>query len=184
MTVEALTTDRYEPGDVIDMFGPIGRQFNYRNTLRNVLLVAYDTPPFPLLMTIPYLLGNSVSVTLVLLGAAAQYPTNLLPPEVEVIRGDDKANPMDWQNQVITIGWADQVFAVVPPGNELAYFERLWQVFNQRRADIGKFYLWGVFQSILPCGVGACDACMIRTQDGYRLPCVEGPALDLHTVFG
>ncbi|MEO1444362.1 MAG: hypothetical protein AAFV33_28465, partial [Chloroflexota bacterium] len=67
MTVEVLTTDRYEPGDVLDMFGPVGRHYNYRNTLRNVLLLAYDTPPFPLLMTIPHLLGNSVSVTLVLL---------------------------------------------------------------------------------------------------------------------
>ncbi|MEM6283661.1 MAG: hypothetical protein AAF787_15825 [Chloroflexota bacterium] len=184
MTVEVLATDRYEPGDVIDVFGPVGKKFNYRNTLRNVLLLAYDTPPFSLLMSIPHLLGNSVSVTLVLLGSAADYPTQLLPPEVEIVRSDDRNNPWAWPDQVITIGWADQVFAAVPPANELAYFEQMWQVFKERRAEVPSGYLWGVFQSVLPCGVGACNACMVQTKAGFRLACVDGPAIDLHTVFG
>ena len=41
-------------------------------------------------MSIPFLLGSSVSVTLVLAGNANDYPTNRLPPEVEVIKADSE----------------------------------------------------------------------------------------------
>ncbi len=184
LTVEVRTSERFEPGDVIDVVGPIGQPFAYRRTLRNVLLLAYNTPPFPLLMAIPALLGQKVSVTVALLGSATDYPTNHLPPEVEIVRGDNPAEPLSWPNQVITIGWADQVFAVVPPSDELAYFEQLYALFRQRRADVSKYYLNGVFQSVTPCGVGACEACMVKVGDAYKLACVEGPAFDLSQVFG
>ncbi|MEO0565571.1 MAG: hypothetical protein AAF125_25920, partial [Chloroflexota bacterium] len=180
--VEIKTRDHYAVGDVVDTVAPIGTPFRFRRALRNVLLLAYDTPPFPLLMTIPWLLGNNVSVTLVLLGRAAEYPTEHLPPEIEVIRGDDPAAPMDWPGQVTTIGWADQVFALVPPGDELGMFGQVWATFDQRRADIGTNYLFGVFQGLLPCGIGACDACALSTKNGLVHACVDGPALDLATL--
>jgi dihydroorotate dehydrogenase electron transfer subunit len=180
--VEVKTRAHYRPGDVIDVIAPVGNPLRFRAALRNVLLVAQDTPPFPLLMTIAPLLGRNVSVTLVLLGSAAEYPTSHLPPEVEVIRGEDPADPLAWPNQVTTIGWADQVFAVVAPGDERAAFGRLHAVFDERRAEIGSNYLFGVFQGILPCGVGACDACLIHTNDGTRYACTDGPAFDLAAV--
>jgi len=182
VTVEVRTRADYRPGDVIDVVAPVGNPLRFRAALRNVLLVAYDTPPFPLLMTIPPLLGNNVSVTLVLLGSATDYPTNHLPPEIEVIRGDDPSDPLAWANQVTTIGWADQILAVVAPGDERAAFARLYTIFDERRADLGSNYLFGVFQGVLPCGVGACDACLIHTDDGPRHACTEGPAFDLRAV--
>ncbi len=181
--VHVADDTRRQPGEVFDVVGPVGQPFQYRSTLRNVLLLAYDTPPFPLLMAIPQLVGNDVSVTLVLLGRAADYPTAHLPPEVEVVKAADEDDPLSWPNQVVTIGWADQVFAVVPPGDERAHFEQLWGVFQQRRADIEQSYLFGVFQSITPCGVGACEACLLHTNNGNWLACTDGPALDLSTVF-
>lgn len=184
MTVELANGGHFEQTEVIDLVGPVGKPYEYRNALRNVMLLAYNTPPLPLLMPIPALVANSVSVTLVLLGSATAYPTSHLPPEVEVIRGDDHANPLSWQNQVTTIGWADQVFAVVPPSDETAYFAQLWDVFKQRRAELGKNYLFGVFQAVTPCGVGACDACLVRTKQGAKHACVDGPALDLALLFG
>lgn len=183
VTVEVKSPDPYHPGDVFDLIAPVGQAFRFRNTLRNVLLVAYHTPPFALLMTIPQLLGHQVSVTLALLGDAVDYPTNHLPPEVEVILGDNSADPLSWQGQVTTIGWADQVFVVVPPSDELAYFSQVWRVFNERRAEISKNYLFGVFQSVTPCGVGACDACLVRTKDGVQQACIEGPAFDLSQIL-
>ena len=40
----------------------------------------------------------------------------------------------------------------------------------------------GLFQPPLPCGVGACQACLIR-RDGEEVPtCLEGPAFDLTTL--
>jgi dihydroorotate dehydrogenase electron transfer subunit len=182
ITVEIVSRREYRPGDVIDVVGPVGTHYRFRSALRHVLLLAYDTPPFPLLMTIPRLLGNDISVTLVLLGSATAYPTHHLPPEVEIIRGDDPKDPLNWHGQVTTIGYADQVFAVVPPGDELATFAQVWEVFNQRRADIGTNYLFGVFQSVLPCGVGVCDACLVPMNGGPQHACIAGPALDLAQI--
>jgi hypothetical protein len=130
-------------------------------------------------MTIPWLLGNKISVTAVLLGSADQYNTEHLSPEVEIIRGDGELN---WPNRVMTLGWADQVFVAVAQDDELARFGRVWTLINELRADVPKNYLFGVFQPALPCGLGACHACMIRMKQGMVLTCSDGLAFDLSQV--
>ena len=182
LVIDRPTEERYEPGDVIDIIAPIGQPYRFRRTLHNVLLVAYDTDPSCLLLNIPWLINNNVGVTLVLLGWARQYPFQSLPPQVEIAVGEDGEHILEWQSQVTTIGNADQVFVAVSAGNEMARFQEIWTLFSNRRNDIGKNYLFGVFQNLLPCGVGACDACMIPTKDGYKLACVDGPAFDLATL--
>lgn len=146
---------------MVDVLGLVGQPIRFKRNLRNVLLVAYDTPPTPLLMTIPWLMGNKVGVTLVLLGTANGYDTQHLNPEVEVIQGDDEIN---WQNQVMTVGWADQILAVVNTDDELGRFRKLMARFEERRAIIPQNYLFGIFTSLLPCGAGACHACMLQTR--------------------
>jgi hypothetical protein len=54
--------------------------------------------------------------------------------------------------------------------------------FSELRAEIPSNYLFGVFQPILPCGVGACGACMIKAKGGSPLVCTQGPAFDLTEV--
>lgn len=171
--------ETYEPGQVISVMGLVGQPFRFRRTLRNVLLIAYETPPTPLLMMIPWLLGNKVSVTLVLLGSARQYETQHLPPEVEIIRGDSEDDPLGWANQVMTVGWADQVFVTVSRDNESDHFQQILDRFHELRADVPQNYLFGIFQPALPCGAGACYACVVRTRKGEPLSCTDGPAFDL-----
>lgn len=180
VVVERTALERYEPGQVINVLGIVGSPFLFRRTLRNVLLVAYDTAPTPLLMTIPWLLGNNISVTIVLIGEAMKYNTAHLPPEVEIVHGDEDIN---WPNQVMTVGWADQVFVAVNRDDEVGRFRRVMERFQERRADVPQNYLFGVFQPVLPCGVGACQACMLQMRDGTRLVCTEGPAFDLVQVL-
>jgi hypothetical protein len=170
---------RYEPGQVINLIGAVGQPFRFRRTLRNVLLIASDTAPVPLMMTVPALLANKVSVTLLLLGSAVDYGTHHLPPEVEVIQGDAQ---MNWSNRVTTVGWADQVFVTVSPHDEMNNFRRVWALFSELRAEIPTNYLFGVFQPVLPCGNGACQACMVRARSGLSLVCTDGPAFDLTDI--
>ncbi|MBC8097867.1 MAG: hypothetical protein H7Y11_00355, partial [Armatimonadetes bacterium] len=142
LVVERPANEMYEPGQVVPVLGLVGQPFRFRGTgaLRNVLLIAYDTPPTPLLMTIPWLLGNKISVTLVLVGSAVSYDTQHLPPEVEIELGDipqlpaDTKNPQpstpsdadfSWRNQIMTLGWADQVFVTVGPDDELNRFSKV-----------------------------------------------------------
>ncbi|MBZ0291684.1 MAG: hypothetical protein K8L99_03870 [Anaerolineae bacterium] len=180
ITVERPREIHYEPGSEISVFGPIGDWYRFRRTLRHVLLLAYDTPPTPLLSMIPMLLANQTSVTLVLNGSAITYDTRHLSPEVEVVHGDADLN---WPNRVMMLGLADQVFAVVRPDDEILRFAKIWQVFEASRAEIPRNYLFGVFNPVLPCGAGACQACMIRLKQGVALTCMDGPAIDLSQVM-
>jgi hypothetical protein len=179
LLIERPAAERYEPGQIVNVIGLVGQPYRFRRTLRNVLLVAYDSPPTPLLMTIPWLLGNNISVTIVLLGKAIDYNTQHLPPEVEIIHGDADIN---WSNAVMTVGWADQVFAVVGHDDESGRFQRLMERFRELRHEVPQQYLFGVFQNIIPCGAGACHACMIKMREGTSLICTEGPAFDLAQV--
>lgn len=180
LIVELPTAQVYEPGQLVSLLGAVGQPYRFRRSLRNVLLVAYDTPLTPLAMMIPWLLAHQISVTVVLLGTAVEYETQHLPAEVEVIRGDHELN---WPNRVMTLGWADQVFVIVGRDDETQRFARMWALFTELRADIPRNYMFGVFQSPLPCGVGACHACMVRMQQGMKLACTEGPSFDLTTVM-
>ncbi len=179
-SVDLPTSTTYQQGEIIGLLGLVGEPFRHRRTLRHVLLLAVDTPPLPLLLSIPFLLSNSINVTLVISGSGLDYPTKLLPPEVEVIQADDQLN---WSNQVMTVGLADQVFVTVNPDRELERMETVWKVFHERRAEVPKLYLFGVMQSPIPCGVGACQACLLALKEGLTTLCIEGPAVDL-TMMG
>lgn len=180
LIVERPISAAIEPGTTVDVLGVIGKPYRFRRTLRNVLLIAHDTPPTPLLMVIPGLIANHTSVTLLLLGTAVHYGTEHIPAEVEVLKGDAEFN---FANRVTTVGWADQVLVVVNPADELANFGRLVGMFGELRAEIAQNYLFGVFQLTLPCGAGACSACMVRLKKGETvLTCTQGPAVDLTEV--
>jgi hypothetical protein len=103
-----------------------------------------------------------------------------LPPQTEILRADADLN---WPNRVMTVGWADQAFVAVAPGDQLASFSQVWRLFNELRAEIPRQYLFGLFQPVLPCGVGACQACMLALHGQEScLICADGPALDLTMV--
>lgn len=179
LVVERPAHFDYTPGQIVDVIAPVGQPFRFRRTLRTVLLMAYDNPPTPLLLTIPWLLNNKVGVTLALLGTARNYGTQHIPPEVEVVHADDD---LTWPDQVMTFGWADQLFITVSQEDELEHFSAIFNMIQSNRADITKNYAFGVFQSILPCGMGACHACTLQTRSGLRLICTDGPAFDLTQV--
>ena len=182
IAVERPLAEHYEPGQSFSLIGPVGKPLRFKRTLRNVLLIVYDTDPGPLLLTMPALVANQVSVTLLLLGSAAEYGTEHLPAEIEIVKGDGDLN---WPNRVTTVGWADQVFCVVAPDDELGRFMRIHRTFQELRADVPANMLFGVFRPVLPCGTGACQTCLIRTRGGGLLAvCTEGPAFDLTTLQG
>ena len=180
LIVERPTETVYTPGQTINLLGPVGEPFRFRRSLRHVMLLAYDTPPTALLPMIPLLLAHPADITLVLLGTAAEYRTEHLPKEVEVVHGD---GDLKWPDQVKIAGFADQVFAVVHTDDEMLRFGKIWRLFSEIRAHIDKNYIFGVFRPLQPCGAGACHACMIPMK-GFspRLACMDGPAFDLSLV--
>jgi len=179
LLIERPADQHYEAGQVVSVIGLVGQPYRFRRSLRNVLLMAYDTFPTALLMNIPWLLSNNISVTLVLLGTAKEYDTTHLNPEVEIVHGDEE---ITWPDQVMTVGWADQVFVVVAQDDEIGRFSRIVTRFGELRADLPKSYLFGVFRPFIPCGTGACYSCMLQMRKGTQLVCTDGPSFDLTQV--
>lgn len=179
LLVERPNNPRYRPGQAVRLLGPVGNAYQFRQSLRTVLLLAYDTDPSPLTIMAYQLIRQNVSVTLVLLGAARTYETPHLPAEVEVVHGDVM---LAWPEQVMTLGWADQIFVAVRPDDELNRFAEVKRLVETLRTDIPQHYLFGVFQPYLPCGIGACSACLVRRGRTLLPVCTEGPALDLKAI--
>jgi hypothetical protein len=179
LIIERPVQETYEVGQSVSLIGPCGQLVRFRKGVRNVLFIAYDTAPTPLLMPIRLLVRNKVATTLVLLGEAAKYDPTHLPPEVEVVQGDMDIN---WPNQVMSVGWADQVFVCVHGDDELYRFAKIYDRFSERRSEIPKNYLFGIFQSAMACGFGMCDACALRVGGEVQLACMAGPSLDLSLV--
>jgi hypothetical protein len=178
--IERPINETYQIGQVLTVLGLVGQPYRFRRNLRNVLLVAYNTPPTALLMTIPWLLGNNISVTMVLTGTSRHYTTKHIDERVEIILGEDD---FAWPNQVMNAGWADQVFVTVSEEDEREHFVEVYQRFEDIRATIAPNYLFGVFRPTLPCGSGACGACWAETRKGDKLVCVDGPAFDLTQII-
>ncbi|GAB4571471.1 MAG: hypothetical protein Kow0077_08200 [Anaerolineae bacterium] len=179
ITIERPARDQYLPGQVVTLLGPVGAPFPMRYNLRNLLLIALDAMPTPLVLLASMAVRSQIEVTMVLGGSAAQYPLDVLPPEVEVLHGDLETG---WANQVTTIGWADQVIAVANPRYRHELYPRLATRIRELRVEIPKRFILGIFDQPIPCGTGACQGCGVACHGRDRLVCVDGPAIDLDEV--
>ncbi len=174
-----------QPGDELDVIGPLGQGFPMPDYTRNLLLVSDNQTLSSLLGQMHRAISAGKSVTLLLGGgrAAALYPVDWLPPAVEVQlatldgsvghRGPVTALLRD------LLRWADMVCAV---GSTALYRALKDQVASIRLPGEGGFLYGQVSAGMLPCGVGACLACTVAATDGVRLTCVDGPVFDLMSL--
>jgi len=176
-----LTGGTYAPGQVVSILAPLGHPVPLRPHLTHLLMIAEDTMPTPLIWLARTLIARGVAVTLVLGGLALEYPLELLPPEVEILRGD---SDWKWPDQIDTLSWADQVIALAPSYAQMTAYEGLYYTIAQvHQRNIPDGYILGLFYQRLACGAGACQACQIATHHGDRLICADGPAFDLKEII-
>lgn len=176
-----------QPGDTLDLIGPLGNGFALPPTARNLLLISDSQRLSPLLGLMHHALASGAAVTLLLGGrtAAAIYPATHLPAAVELHaatadgslgrRGTLEALLPDF------LGWADAVAAVGSPG----LYRALQRHTRQVRFGASSDFLFGLAApALLPCGVGACFGCAMPTATGPRLACTDGPVFDLMALEG
>lgn len=180
VTIERPANRLYAPGQIVNLLGPVGKPIPLRDSTRSLLLIAYDSTPAALLMLADVVLNRGGAVTLVLIGRARYYPLDTLRKEMEVVRIE---NSEAWNERDKTLGWADQVVTVAPPTFNLPIYARLLEQIRQVRIEVASDYAYGLFHWPMPCGVGACQACLVRLTGGEEnAACLEGPAFDLLTV--
>ncbi len=171
-----------QAGDNIDLLGPLGNGYFIHHTSRNLLLVAGGIGIAPLCFLAREALSQEYSVTL-LLGAttAAQlYPRHLLPSEAKIVIATEDGTTGK-KGMIIDLlpdftGWVDQVFACGPSSMYQAMTAQKQHLLKTKPAQISLEIRMG-------CGLGVCYGCTLRTKNGLKQVCKDGPVFDLDDIL-
>lgn len=152
-----------EPGMALDLIGPCGHGFDLPSRAAHLLLIA-DSPE-RLLPLIHLALERQFAITFLI---PEMTPLPELPSAIEIQRGPLSA-------ELVT--WADIIALDVPHPLETAREIRAFASASTRPAS----FIQGFITPPLPCGVGACQACWVETQETHsrKLACVEGPVFQV-----
>jgi dihydroorotate dehydrogenase electron transfer subunit len=179
LIIERPAVRDYTPGATVSLIGPVGKPIPLREGGRALLLVAAEASPTALLFLANAALAKGAAVALVLIGAAGRYPLEALPQEIEVHRVGDYAT---WPERDRMLTWADQVVATAPPPLDTPIYVRLAEDLKRIRLQPPPELATALFQMPMPCGVGACQACLVRIGGEDVPACTDGPGFNLFSV--
>jgi dihydroorotate dehydrogenase electron transfer subunit len=173
---------RRQPGDLVSVFGPLGRGYAVRRESQNLLLVAGGIGISALVALADEAIAGGRAVTLLQGAKTASklFASSRLPPEVEVASATDDGS--GGHRGLVTellpqyLPWADQVFACGPN----AMYEAMAAVMRQQGSRKSVQVL---LEEHMACGMGVCYCCAVFTRRGVRLVCKDGPRFELREVF-
>jgi dihydroorotate dehydrogenase electron transfer subunit len=173
---------RKRPGDVLHVFGPLGKGYILRPQSENVLLVAGGLGVAAVVALADDAVRMSKSVTLLqgARDASKLMPPELLPPEVEAVSATDDGSSghHGYVTDILPqyLPWADQTFACGP--NPM--FASMADVMRKERS---RKPVQALLEERMGCGTGVCYGCAVFTRKGVRLVCKDGPRFELRDVF-
>jgi dihydroorotate dehydrogenase electron transfer subunit len=159
------------------VLGPAGRGFVVEGRTRRALLVGSGPGLGSLLMLTAVLLGRGLDVTFVWAGTGVQaMPAGALPPEVEYVTPEPERFLSSIEERVT---WADALYLALPS----ALAPAVASLLRRRLLRLRKGFAQALLSPpAMPCGVGACDLCTVRTLGGYRRACRDGLVFDLQAL--
>ena len=166
-----------KPDDKLDLLGPMGNGFSLNPDAKRLLLVAGGIGIAPLVFLATEAVKHRKEVTL-LYGAptAAQlYPSKLLPKVKLVIATED--GTMGEKGMITDLlpdftREADQIFACGP----LPMYRIMAQMPGLKTAQVSLEVRMG-------CGVGVCYGCTVKTLNGLKQVCQDGPVFEMDDVL-
>jgi dihydroorotate dehydrogenase electron transfer subunit len=167
-------------GSVLDILGPCGRGFDLPKT-GHISLLAQGLGIVPLLgiADVPHLLDRTTLAVRLIAEVPTPgqvYPRELLPRQVEYLPfvGHDQGAAFG-QAVEAACRWAERIYAVGAP----TFYRDLRRVCERARLGLrpGFAQVWG--EAELVCGMGLCRGCVVRTRQGRKHACLDGPAFDL-----
>jgi Iron-sulfur cluster binding domain of dihydroorotate dehydrogenase B len=175
--VERNEISYYTPGQPVSLIGPVGKPFELPTNTRALVIIAYDVSPAAFWLLVQKVLDAGGAVTLVLLGQAARYPLQVIPADVEVQTALDLAV---WRDRQPLLKWADQMLAAAPAYLDADFYGELAEYCKQIRMSLPAGFAHVLVHPVMPCGVGACQACTIALSGGREAnACTDGPIFDL-----
>ena len=168
-------------GDGIDLLGPLGSGFSIRPESKNILLVAGGIGMAPLHFLVDEAIewGREVTMLLGARTATQLYPRRLLPFGVELVTATEDGTT--GVKGMITdllpdfIDEANQVFACGP----LAMYQTMVAKKQPLKGKPAQISL----EMRMGCGLGVCYACTVKTKNGLKQVCKDGPVFDLDDII-
>ncbi len=167
-------------GDNIDLLGPLGNGYSIHPESDKLLLLAGGIGIAPLRFLVDEALKRECSVRL-LLGASTAtqlYPKHLLPSGValSIVTEDGTAGEKGLITDLLPdfADWADQVFACGP----LPMYQAMTQIPELKDKPVQVS-----LEGRMGCGRGVCYSCTVKTKEGLKQVCTDGPVFDLNDVL-
>ncbi|MBI5712018.1 MAG: hypothetical protein HZC38_01125 [Chloroflexi bacterium] len=152
------------PGMMIDLIGPCGAAIEESRERERVLLIADDSPA-ALLPFASSAIARAGTATVIL---AQPYPLDSLDPRIEIHRGDLLTLTQDLAPH------ADRIF--IHTSHASLHFALRTSHFELSSA-------YTLLTHPTPCGVGACQACYVKTNRGHKMSCIHGPFFNLQSLI-
>ena len=152
----------WQPGEQIDLMGPVGRGFQPPSARRRWFLAAFGVSPEVLLPVLNMGVDRGVGLALY-----ADSPVPALPPQVEISLDLEAA--LDWADYAclaVTAEWLERS-ALVAAGLQAARAARLAEI---------------LVVLPMPCGTGVCGACAVGRGRAARHACTDGPVFALEDL--
>lgn len=180
---------RRHKGESLDIFGPLGNGFTIYPEDRNLLLVAGGIGLAPLAFLAEKLALQGKTAT-VICGARDRlcllpfsipqscYDAGLEPNTINIVNvtEDGSEGPAGRATDFITayLEKKDRIYACGPV-----------PMYRSMAAASGS---WGLpvevsLETVMGCGTGVCYGCTIRTKDGLRQVCKDGPVFKLDDII-
>ncbi|MBI3931271.1 MAG: dihydroorotate dehydrogenase electron transfer subunit [Chloroflexi bacterium] len=169
-------------GDAVALFGPLGNGFSIRQNSQKLLLVAGGMGIAPLYFLAEETLKKGCSVTL-LYGTAVRnwYVESLLTSGIKLIIATEDGS-VGYHGMITDllpdyIDWADQIFACGP----MAMYRDMAQ--KKRELKLQGKSVQVSLEIVMACGRGVCYGCTIKTRQGMKKVCQDGPVFDLDDIL-
>ena len=167
-------------GEKLDLLGPLGNSYEIHPDSRNLLLAAGGIGIAPLVFLAGEAIRRGKEITLLLGTATAGqlYPSKLLPAGVRLITATEDGS--SGEKGMITdllpdfAGGADQVFACGP----LAMYKTMANMAGLKNKPVQLS-----LEMRMGCGLGICYGCTIKTINGLRQVCKDGPIFDMDEII-
>ncbi len=182
---------RRQEGETVELFGPLGNSFTIHPPSKNLLLVAGGIGIAPLRFLADEAIKQGRNITLAL-GHTQGASLNLLLQQITEVKAEASKNKVAARIVPVsedgTLGIkglvtntlenlcpdADQVFACgpLPMYQEMARLPELQNKSVQISLEVR-----------MGCGRGVCYGCTVKTRNGPKQVCKDGPVFDLDNIL-
>ena len=170
------------PDETVNLIGPMGNGFYLPANAQRILLVAGGIGIAPLSFLAQQALSQNKTVIL-LQGAAnseALLPASHLPAITQTLyTTDDGSYGRKGLVTDLLAGYLDNTDKIYTCG-PLPMYKTISEITSRCNSDIP---VEVSLEVRMGCGMGTCYACSIRTRQGMKRVCLDGPVFNLHDII-